>query len=553
MEQFQAPMRSAPHRLGAGKEVPRIAFIAAPLSGHLRLPLALAQEMAGRGYAVDFLVGMHGMATEAQESLRALQRRCPAVTVHTLAVGRDLASSIDFQRVAGSSGRFAGSMLALMEELVAVTGDGKRLGQCVELWRAMIQVLASRMPDLVVMDHVLPLPQLWAEYKGIPTVLMHTSYSSPGAKTGCARMYPWQKLQLSNFVSTYQPWERLEERKKDLGIGDGFHVRPVVGGFDARPGVHALAFCEPELLNVPGQGMPPRVHVVGPCFSQDNEALDTDLGHWLDEALAQNQRVLYMSLGTLGNGFLTPVAVRTLLDAFANLGRNWRVLWSLPEAQHPLLERCGRRLDPDRVRVERYVRQRAVLAHEAARLFLTHGGQSSVNEAVAAGVPLVCLPLFCDQYEAAEAVQRHGLGLVFHKDELLRGRHRRLTAVLLRVAGEPLFQGTVRRHASLMHIRGGCGRAATVLESIIHGGVDFQELWRGPPRDLSPSGLADCLRGVGRLCGNEARGNWGDALSRCLQAVPPIYSRFRTPAAKAPVPDLQASPGGPHSPALGGA
>jgi len=136
--------------------------------------------------------------------------------------------------------------------------------------------------------------------------------------------------------------------------------------------------------------------------------------------------VLYVAMGTLGNGFLTSGIVGTLLDAFVRMGEGWRVLWSLPEAQQPLLSESGRPLDAARLRVESFVCQRAVLDHRAVSLFLTHGGQSSVNEGLAAGVPLLCLPLFCDQYEMAEAVFRHGLGLVYHKDEAIASQSERL-------------------------------------------------------------------------------------------------------------------------------
>merc|ERR1712039_751739 len=104
---------------------------------------------------------------------------------------------------------------------------------------------------------------------------------------------------------------------------------------------------------------------------------------------------------------------------FTSLPTGWRVLWSLPEAQQMLVEKEDL---PDNVRLEKFVRQRAVLAHHAVKFFLTHGGQSSVNEGIAAGLPLVCMPLFCDQYEMAESVSRHGLGLIFHKDQLLDGQ-----------------------------------------------------------------------------------------------------------------------------------
>jgi UDP:flavonoid glycosyltransferase YjiC (YdhE family) len=211
--------------------------------------------------------------------------------------------------------------------------------------------------------------------------------------------------------------------------------------------------------------------------------VDEHLLPWLQDAAARNTRVLYVALGTLANGFLTAASVGTLLDAFAELGKDWQVLWSLPEAQHRLLDECGRQYDPSRLRVEKHVRQRAVLAHPAVQVFLTHGGQSSTNESIVAALPVVCMPLFCDQYEVAEAVSRHGLGSVFHKDELLDGNHARLATLLLRSASEPRFRAMARLYANLMKIRGGCTRAAEVIESIVHAGVDFQELWRGLPEE----------------------------------------------------------------------
>lgn len=238
---------------------------------------------------------------------------------------------------------------------------------------------------------------------------------------------------------------------------------------------HTLVFCEPELLHE--AHVPARVHVVGPCFASGPGEVDEHILPWLQEAAAQDDRVLYVALGTLANGFLTAAAMNTLLDTFAALGDGWRVLWSLPVAQRRLLVDSGRSFDKSKVRVETFVRQRAVLSHPAVRLFLTHGGQSSANEGLAAGLPLVCMPLFCDQYEVAEAVQRHGLGLVFHKDELLAGKVAHLRALLLRAAGEKCLWSTAQRYAQLMRLRQGCGRAAEVIESIIWAGADYQELW----------------------------------------------------------------------------
>ena len=55
-------------------------------------------------------------------------------------------------------------------------------------------------------------------------------------------------------------------------------------------------------------------------------------------------------------------------------------------------------------RVEPFVPQRAVLAHAAVRGFVSHCGANSTHEAIASGVPMLCVPFFCDQYEWAASV-----------------------------------------------------------------------------------------------------------------------------------------------------
>ena len=76
----------------------------------------------------------------------------------------------------------------------------------------------------------------------------------------------------------------------------------------------------------------------------------------------------------------------------------------------------GRELDldalppaPENVRVERWVPQQDVLGHAAAAV--VHGGSGSTLGAIAAGVPLVVVPLFADQPQNARRVAEVGAGL----------------------------------------------------------------------------------------------------------------------------------------------
>jgi UDP:flavonoid glycosyltransferase YjiC (YdhE family) len=94
---------------------------------------------------------------------------------------------------------------------------------------------------------------------------------------------------------------------------------------------------------------------------------------------------------------------------------------------------------PDNVRVERWVPQQDVLAHAAAAV--VHGGSGSTLGAIAAGVPLVVVPLFADQPENARRVAEVGAGIAVepNRDEP------KATVAPLRDAIQSVLAGTAYR------------------------------------------------------------------------------------------------------------
>jgi MGT family glycosyltransferase len=65
---------------------------------------------------------------------------------------------------------------------------------------------------------------------------------------------------------------------------------------------------------------------------------------------------------------------------------------------------------PPNVRVERFVPQRDVFGH--ASVVVSHGGSGTTLGALAAGLPLVVVPLFADQPDNARRVAAVGAGVV---------------------------------------------------------------------------------------------------------------------------------------------
>ncbi len=121
---------------------------------------------------------------------------------------------------------------------------------------------------------------------------------------------------------------------------------------------------------------------------------------WL--ATLPDPPVLYATLGSIFGVLRGPL--EAVVEGLATGGWSAVVVtgrYRKPETLGPL---------PDNVRVEPWVRQRAVL--DTADLVVHHAGYSTCMDAALAGTPQTVLPLSADQPEHAEAVRRLDLGRV---------------------------------------------------------------------------------------------------------------------------------------------
>jgi MGT family glycosyltransferase len=110
----------------------------------------------------------------------------------------------------------------------------------------------------------------------------------------------------------------------------------------------------------------------------------------------------------------------------------------------------GRAIDPcevpapDHVRVVRAAPHRAVLAE--ASVMVTHAGHGSVLKSLAAGVPLVCLPMGRDQKDNTVRVLRLGAGVRLSPN----APPERIAAAVAQVLGDPAYGRAAGRFADTM-------------------------------------------------------------------------------------------------------
>lgn len=221
-------------------------------------------------------------------------------------------------------------------------------------------------PDVVLREQAELGSYLAAEAAAVPHVQMNTS--------------------LSSFVDLPG---LVEEPLVALGAGPG------LPGLRAAPRITLLP-ASLDGVSVSQTGPLERVRVEQPTGGTP------PLPDWWD---GRTDPLVYVTFGTVAASLgLFPELYRRVVDAVADVPT--RVLLTTGEAGDP--DALGTL--PRNVHVERFWPQREVMPHVSA--MVAHGGLSTTLLALSAGVPMLLLPLFADQFFNADRVEQVGAGVV---------------------------------------------------------------------------------------------------------------------------------------------
>ncbi|HEY1623630.1 MAG TPA: nucleotide disphospho-sugar-binding domain-containing protein [Streptosporangiaceae bacterium] len=125
---------------------------------------------------------------------------------------------------------------------------------------------------------------------------------------------------------------------------------------------------------------------------------ETDEKFELPASLPGNGALIYFSLGSLGSADVS--LMRRVIAALAGTPHRYIV------SKGPLHEEVE--LAPNMYGAE-FLPQTSIIGQ--ADLVITHGGNNTITEALHFGKPMICLPLFWDQYDNAQRVDELGLGV----------------------------------------------------------------------------------------------------------------------------------------------
>ncbi|KAK7869407.1 hypothetical protein R5R35_000703 [Gryllus longicercus] len=191
-------------------------------------------------------------------------------------------------------------------------------------------------------------------------------------------------------------------------------------------------------VSYPRPAVPAYVQVGG-LHIKKPKPLPQELRAWLDAAPAEG--FIYFSMGSNLRSADMPAAKReAFLRAFAALPQ--RVLWKWEEDTLP-----GQ---PPNVRLAKWLPQQDILAHPKLRLFITHGGLMSTQEAVYHGVPVVGIPIFGDQQLNMNRAAAAGIGVALNFQDVTAEA---LGATLRRVLGDATYRQAAKRLSAVFHDR----------------------------------------------------------------------------------------------------
>ena len=139
---------------------------------------------------------------------------------------------------------------------------------------------------------------------------------------------------------------------------------------------------------------------IGGIHCKTGKPLPDDLQNFLDHATSG---AVYVSFGSaIKSSLMSEERINIFLETFRNI--KYPVIWKYDSDDIPNL--------PSNVMLKKWLPQQDLLAHPNLKVFVTHGGLFSLQEALFHNTPLVGIPLGTDQKPNLLRAQRHGYAIM---------------------------------------------------------------------------------------------------------------------------------------------
>ena len=385
----------------------RILFVVPPLTGHINPTVAVGAELAARGHEVAWA----GYPAAMQSLLPGGARVFPMT-----GDAFDLRPGDDRHRRRPPRGPAA--MKVVWEDLILPLAHAMLPG--------VAQAVARFAPHIVVADQQAIAGAVAAQQAGTVWV---TSATTPG-----------ELLRPLAGLEPVEAWihDQMAALQLAAGVSDPVDLR-----FSDRL---VLVFTTAALIG-DTRRFGPEFVFTGPALAPRSGREPSFPWEWLDPA----RRHVLVTLGTL-SGPVGPRFFRTVIDALADLGGSVQAVLAAPPGAQA----------PPHILFAGHVPQLALLPHMSA--VVCHGGQNTVCEALAHGLPLVVTPIHDDQPLIARQVTAAGAGVELRIEQL---RAPELRDAVRAVLDEPAYRAAAGVIRDSFAAAGGATTAADRLEMLL--------------------------------------------------------------------------------------
>ena len=416
----------------------KIGFVSMPYSGHLNPMIALAHKLEVRGHDIVFF-GIEDAATTVQ----AANLKFHAVAQKEFPLG---ASAGYLEKISKLRGL----------EILRFSTQTRQPKLC----RAMLNHLPDAVTELgvqaLVIDTIHVFVELVAIRLNLPYIhiwnILHIDRS--GMTPPCFVSLPYEDspdarekyaagvVDIGRFFSPVTDVAREYAAEHNLDIDW------------SKPGatVSKLAVITqtPKVFDFPKLPCPPQFHYTGPFHDPSSRSL---IPFPWERVTAE--RMIYASLGTLVNGLAH--VYRKIIAASAMIPGAQLVL---SIGNHIRLEDLGKL--PGNAIVVQSAPQLELL--KRAHLCITHAGANTVLECLAAGVPMIAIPIGFDQPGMAARVAYHGVGEFLAEEDLTSDK---LKALITTIMDDPNYKTRAVQMRDEIAATRGLERAATIIEQAL--------------------------------------------------------------------------------------
>ncbi|CAL8116945.1 unnamed protein product [Orchesella dallaii] len=221
--------------------------------------------------------------------------------------------------------------------------------------------------------------------------------------------------------------------------------------------------------------MPDLIDDIGGLHCRPANPLPKEINQLILNEKGEPQDFIFFSLGSIVQGHQLPDSIRNaILKTFGKF-QNYKILWKWEVELNKTEEIL------QNVKTSKWFPQQDVLGHPNCKLFITHGGLSSLHESIYHGVPVIGIPFFGDQDWNVAQVEYYGIGLKLELTDITEGA---LTTKIEEVLTNPRYREEVKRRSILFKDRQNSPLEKSVwsIEYVLrHGGAPHL---RSPARNL---------------------------------------------------------------------